>query len=111
MRSSLRDLGYVNIGLDDGWQECRSDETYAYHSAVGRPLFDEKRFPRVQETKTETWAARLLMESAPGVGGSNTHDAWETTALFTACTFKALAPKKMMQCEKAEIKAFPPGRR
>ena len=57
-RTSLRDLGYLDVGLDDCWQqlhgtapggglECGSHgpEGWTYHDESGRPIIDEKKFP------------------------------------------------------------------
>lgn len=45
--TSLCDLGYCDVGLDDNWQECGSygDEGYTYHAASGDPVVNENRFP------------------------------------------------------------------
>ena len=44
---SLADLGYVNVGLDDGWQLCGAPgvEERAYHLASGHPVVDARKFP------------------------------------------------------------------
>lgn len=45
--TSLCDLGYCDVGLDDNWQECGSHGTgkYTYHSDVGFPIVNAGRFP------------------------------------------------------------------
>jgi alpha-galactosidase len=46
--TSLAELGYSDIGIDDGWQKCGSygPEKYRYHSALGNPVLDERKWPR-----------------------------------------------------------------
>ena len=47
--SSLCDLGYCNVGLDDGWQQCKSHAAAMhYHDSEGRPVVDTKRFPNLK---------------------------------------------------------------
>mmetsp|Transcript_14396 Transcript_14396/g.46951 ORF Transcript_14396/g.46951 Transcript_14396/m.46951 type:complete len:415 (-) Transcript_14396:1834-3078(-) len=47
--TSLADLGYRDVGLDDNWQRCGSygaELKYTYHLAItGEPVVDEDRFP------------------------------------------------------------------
>ena len=43
--TSLLDLGYASIGLDDGWQDCGKGINHTYHSAEGTPLVNKTRFP------------------------------------------------------------------
>jgi alpha-galactosidase len=42
---SLLDLGYDNVGLDDGWQKCGAGVNGSFHSADGVPIVDETKFP------------------------------------------------------------------
>ena len=42
--TSLLDLGYINVGLDGGWPNCRSS-TYLYPDAQGLPLVNSQLFP------------------------------------------------------------------
>ena len=42
--TSLLDLGYINVGLDGGWPNCRGS-TYRYHDAQGLPLVNSQLFP------------------------------------------------------------------
>jgi len=45
--ASLCDLGYRDVGLDDGWQDCDAGEgDNNYHDADGNPVIDSDRFPR-----------------------------------------------------------------
>jgi alpha-galactosidase len=45
--TSLADLGYSTVGIDDCWQDCTSPLSLngSYHSASGEPLVDVTRFP------------------------------------------------------------------
>eukprot|EP00048_Salpingoeca_helianthica_P017746 m.238839 g.238839 ORF g.238839 m.238839 type:complete len:427 (-) comp22077_c0_seq1:33-1313(-) len=45
--TSLADLGYVDAGLDDCWQECGAygPQKYTYHNASGWPQVNFTRFP------------------------------------------------------------------
>jgi alpha-galactosidase len=45
--TSLADLGFNSVGIDDCWQDCLAPEALngSYHNAHGEPLVDEKRFP------------------------------------------------------------------
>ena len=45
--TSLCDLGYCDVGLDDNWQECGAygSEKYTYHDAAGFPVVNKERFP------------------------------------------------------------------
>ena len=46
-KASLADIGYSDIGIDDGWQKCGSygPEEYRYHSALGDPVLDDSKWP------------------------------------------------------------------
>jgi len=45
--TSLCDLGYCDVGLDDNWQDCQpaGKGGYSYHDADGNPLINHDRFP------------------------------------------------------------------
>jgi len=45
--TSLLDLGYSDVGLDDNWQACGKygPNGYTFHDANGRPVVNEARFP------------------------------------------------------------------
>lgn len=49
--TSLCDLGYCDVGLDDNWQACGSygEEGYTYHHPDGRPIVNHKRFPSFKQ--------------------------------------------------------------
>ena len=43
--TSLLDLGYAYVGLDDGWQKCGAGVNGSFHDAAGNPIVDEAKFP------------------------------------------------------------------
>ena len=46
--TSLCDLGYCDVGLDDNWQACRSKDAAPgmnYHDKDGKPIINLKLFP------------------------------------------------------------------
>eukprot|EP00041_Stephanoeca_diplocostata_P035461 m.1252709 g.1252709 ORF g.1252709 m.1252709 type:complete len:617 (-) comp24703_c0_seq73:4205-6055(-) len=43
--TSLLELGYISIGLDDSWQDCGAGLNKSFHSANGIPLVNTERFP------------------------------------------------------------------
>lgn len=45
VQTSLCDLGYCDVGLDDNWQVCGSGQTYEFHDDAGIPKVNEKTFP------------------------------------------------------------------
>jgi alpha-galactosidase len=44
--TSLCDLGYCDVGLDDNWQDCKAGAGHNhYHDAEGNPVINLERFP------------------------------------------------------------------
>merc|ERR1719469_1328571 len=43
--TSLADLGYVHIGIDDNWQACGTGWQGSFHAQDGTPLVNTSRFP------------------------------------------------------------------
>ena len=43
--TSLQDLGYTSIGLDDNWQACGTGLNGSFHDANGNPLINTTLFP------------------------------------------------------------------
>jgi len=41
---SLRDLGFSDVGLDDGWQECGGGINGGFHNKAGEPIVNRSRF-------------------------------------------------------------------
>ena len=46
--TSLLDLGYSRIGMDDGWQACGTGINGSFHAADGTPLWNTTAFPDVK---------------------------------------------------------------
>jgi hypothetical protein len=48
--TSLADLGYSDVGLDDNWQVCGSNgpDKYTYHDASGNPIINTNSFPSMK---------------------------------------------------------------
>ena len=66
--TSLKDLGYVHAGIDDGWQECGSGPSKkGFHNASGYPIFDSSKFPDVSAMTKKAKDAGL----EPGWYGNN----------------------------------------
>ena len=42
--TSLSDLGYYRLGIDDGWQACGAGKGNSYHAEDGTPLVNHTRF-------------------------------------------------------------------
>ncbi|CAE7945701.1 unnamed protein product [Symbiodinium sp. KB8] len=45
--TSLCDLGYCNVGLDEGWEDCMGGHQFHYHDDSGKPLVWLARFPNI----------------------------------------------------------------
>ena len=45
--TSLCDLGYCDVGLDDNWQDCKGGHKYSYHDDSGKPIVELTRFPNM----------------------------------------------------------------
>ena len=43
--TSLADLGYTHVGVDDGWQACQTGKDCSFHAADGTPLVNASKFP------------------------------------------------------------------
>ena len=74
--TSLLDLGYNRIGLDDAWQDCGKGVNHSFHDPSGKPLIRPDRFPNM--------AAMNSYARSKGVGSGwylNTCDCCEKGAL------------------------------
>lgn len=49
VRTSLADLGYTDVGLDDGWQACGAGVNGSFHDADGHPLINTTAFPDMKQ--------------------------------------------------------------
>jgi hypothetical protein len=43
--TSLADLGYAHVGVDDGWQQCQKGKDCSFHADDGTPLVNATKFP------------------------------------------------------------------
>ena len=43
--TSLTDLGYQRVGVDDGWQACKKGKDCTFHSDDGTPVVNTTKFP------------------------------------------------------------------
>ena len=59
--TSLYDLGYSSIGLDDGWQACGQGVNGSYHDKDGNPLVNKAKFPSLSEMTSKGHAANVTM--------------------------------------------------
>ena len=48
MPTSLADLGYNRVGLDDAWEACGAGVNGSFHDASGAMMWDAAKFPDVQ---------------------------------------------------------------
>jgi alpha-galactosidase len=46
--TSLLDLGYSRLGMDDNWQACGTGINGSFHDAAGNPLWNTSLFPDVK---------------------------------------------------------------
>uniref|UniRef100_A0A7S2JDP7 Alpha-galactosidase n=1 Tax=Haptolina brevifila TaxID=156173 RepID=A0A7S2JDP7_9EUKA len=59
--TSLCDLGYCDVGLDDNWQKCGKygAEGYTYHNEDGSPLVNHDRFPSMKNMTSKAHSLGL----------------------------------------------------
>jgi alpha-galactosidase len=59
--SSLADLGYVNVGLDDAWQEIGAGAPWghSFHDGAGLPIVNASRFPDMRAMTNAAHALNL----------------------------------------------------
>ena len=58
--TSLLDLGYKDVGLDNGWQSCTGDK-YMYHNESGYPIVNQQRFPSMSNMTAHAHSLGLTM--------------------------------------------------
>ncbi len=58
---SLADLGYTDVGLDDGWQACGAGSDGGYHNASGYPIVNTTRFPDMRAMTDSAHSQGLRM--------------------------------------------------
>ena len=50
--TSLADLGFDSVGIDDGWQACGTGYQGSFHDEAGTPLVNETKFPSLKDLVT-----------------------------------------------------------
>jgi len=60
--TSLSDLGYYRLGIDDGWQACGAGPASTYHAEDGTPLVNRTRFHNLKELVNTGHEHGLLMD-------------------------------------------------
>jgi hypothetical protein len=48
--TSLKSLGYVDLGIDEGWEDCGAGFNHTQHTAYGWPVVDTTKFPDLNAT-------------------------------------------------------------
>jgi alpha-galactosidase len=46
---SIKDLGFVDVGLDDNWQMCGAGVDKSFHDANGNPIVNLQKFPDMKK--------------------------------------------------------------
>ena len=57
--TSLADLGYVNLGIDEGWEGCGRGFNNTQHTAFGWPVVDTSKFPDMNATRAHITGLNL----------------------------------------------------
>lgn len=57
--SSLLELGYVGVGLDDNWQACGKGFNGTFHAADGSPMWNNATFPDPAAMVTKAHSLKL----------------------------------------------------
>jgi len=60
--TSLSDLGYYRLGIDDGWQACGAGKGNSYHAEDGTPLVNHTRFHNLKDLVNIGHENGLLMD-------------------------------------------------
>lgn len=68
---SLADLGYVDVGIDDGWQQAGAGLNGGFHDASGHPIVNTSKFPDMAGLVEGIHSLGLTA----GFYGNNCHDA------------------------------------
>jgi alpha-galactosidase len=59
--TSLADLGYLRMGIDDNWQACKTGWQGSFHAQDGTPLVNHSRFPNIKDLVTYGHSKGVLM--------------------------------------------------
>eukprot|EP00039_Didymoeca_costata_P004525 m.73893 g.73893 ORF g.73893 m.73893 type:complete len:418 (+) comp12437_c0_seq2:113-1366(+) len=102
--TSLADLGYNSIGIDDCWQNCLSPNSYnhSFHDNNGNPLVDMERFPSLTSLAAKASSLNVML----GWYGNNCP---ETTGIGRGpayCGEKGLLPENWDVAIRGDIKAL-----
>jgi len=85
--TSLADLGYTDVGLDDYWQKCGSygADKFTYHTELGTPVVDESanKYPNMLAMTTKGHDAGLTVGWYGACHGPRS----SRTAGFCSCIF------------------------
>jgi alpha-galactosidase len=57
--TSLQELGFEHVGLDDGWQKCGAGAYNSFHDVNGNPIVDLDRFPNLTAMTTHAHSLGL----------------------------------------------------
>eukprot|EP01116_Phalansterium_solitarium_P006537 TRINITY_DN18871_c0_g1_i1.p1 TRINITY_DN18871_c0_g1~~TRINITY_DN18871_c0_g1_i1.p1 ORF type:complete len:430 (-),score=107.71 TRINITY_DN18871_c0_g1_i1:154-1443(-) len=60
--TSLQDLGYNRIGMDDGWQLCGAGVNGSFHNASGWAIIDTAKFPDITAMTTYAHSLNVSMD-------------------------------------------------
>jgi hypothetical protein len=58
--TSLLELGYNHMGMDDGWQACYTGINKTFHDKNGQPLINYTLFPDMKAMNRKAHSAGLL---------------------------------------------------
>ena len=47
--TSLLEVGYIDVGLDDAWQKCGAGVNGSFHDEKGYPIVDTSKFPDMKK--------------------------------------------------------------
>lgn len=57
--SSFKDLGFVYVGIDEGWAKCGAGVNGSFHRIDGTPIVDESKFPDLKQLTARAHALGL----------------------------------------------------
>ena len=63
--TSLADVGYIHVGVDDGWQACGTGWDKSFHAQDGTPLVNLTKFPNLTSMVAYGHSKKLLMVLKP----------------------------------------------
>jgi len=72
--STLKDVGYINVGLDDYYQLCHAGAAGSFHNASGYPIIDHTKFPDMKAMTDHAHSLGLRMGWYGNNCGCNEHE-------------------------------------